>query len=125
MVHRHLPQQQLPHRRHLHPPRAQPHQPIVRQRLQRHQLAGEGGDDGAFGALRKLEGRLAPAFVLMAREAGSQAELKLLKTWADANGAKFVVVDRQEGFVKISRQAPAQAAATAAASKNQKMQRAY
>ena len=80
---------------------------------------------GAFGALRKLEGRLAPAFVLMAREAGSQAELKLLKTWADANGAKFVILDSQGGFVKISRQAPAQAAATAAASKNQKMQRAY
>ncbi|MCB1685245.1 MAG: hypothetical protein KDI31_12190, partial [Pseudomonadales bacterium] len=59
---------------------------------------------GAFGALRRLEGHLASSFVMLARDAGQAADLKLLKSWADANEAKFVLVDRQEGFVKISRQ---------------------
>lgn len=79
---------------------------------------------GALGALRRLEGRLASSFVLLARDAGQAAELKLLKSWAEANDAKFVLVDRQEGFVKISRQATLQVNAPAAPV-NPKMKRAY
>jgi hypothetical protein len=58
---------------------------------------------GAVGALHRLGGRLAPDCTILARKVTRSDDLKQLNAWAKANDAAFVIVDRQEGFVKISR----------------------
>lgn len=79
---------------------------------------------GALGALCRLGDRLGRDFVLLARDVSHPADLKELKRWADANAAKIVLVDRQEGFVKISRQTAAQNPDDASP-QNPRMKRAY
>lgn len=57
---------------------------------------------GVLGALARLENRLADDCTVLARGVTRADDLKRLNQWAQANGAACVVVDRQEGFVKLS-----------------------
>jgi hypothetical protein len=61
---------------------------------------------GALGTLARLGDRLAPRFTLLTRGLTSSSDLKQLDTWARTNDATCVVIDRQEGFVKIARRPP-------------------
>jgi hypothetical protein len=58
---------------------------------------------GVVGALQRLGGRLAPQFTVLARKVSRAEDLRRLNEWAVSHGAACVVVDRQEGFVKIAR----------------------
>jgi hypothetical protein len=63
--------------------------------------------EGVIGAVNRLGDRLAPDFTILARKISKTDDLKQLGDWANVNGAACVVVDRQEGFVKITRHPPA------------------
>lgn len=58
---------------------------------------------GIIGALNRLDGRLGTEFTVLARGVSRGDDLRELKTWAELQRASCVVVDRQEGFVKLSR----------------------
>lgn len=58
---------------------------------------------GIIGALQRLGDRLAPQFTVLARKISKAEDLKALNAWAKCHQAGCVVVDRQEGFVKIAR----------------------
>jgi hypothetical protein len=58
---------------------------------------------GIIGAVQRLHTRLAPDFTLLARKVTRAEDLKQLHLWAKSHDAACVVVDRQEGFVKVSR----------------------
>lgn len=58
---------------------------------------------GVIGTLQRVGGRLAPAFCVLARGVNRAEELRHLALWAKTHDAACVVVDRQAGFVKISR----------------------
>lgn len=60
---------------------------------------------GIIGAVNRLPSRLAPDFTLLARKVTRADDLKALHLWAKTHDAACVVVDRQEGFVKVSRRA--------------------
>lgn len=62
---------------------------------------------GAVGALNRLGDRLAADCTILARRVTRSEDLKQLNAWARANQASFVIVDRREGFVKISRRSAA------------------
>ena len=65
---------------------------------------------GILGTLTRLEGRLAPDCTILARKVSRAEDLRHLSLWAKTRDAACVVVDRQEGFVKLSlRSAQAQA----------------
>ncbi|MFW6094035.1 MAG: hypothetical protein ACODAC_08685 [Pseudomonadota bacterium] len=64
---------------------------------------------GIIGALARLDSRLAAEFVILARNVTRAEDLRRIQHWAERRDASCVVVDRQEGFVKISRRAPDQA----------------
>lgn len=57
---------------------------------------------GIIGTLQRVGNRLAPHFTVLARGVTRAEDLKLLAAWAKGRGAACVVVDRQEGFVKIA-----------------------
>ncbi len=57
---------------------------------------------GIIGALARLGTRLAPDCTLLARRVVRSEDLKHLNDWARSHGASCVLVDRQEGFVKLS-----------------------
>lgn len=60
---------------------------------------------GIIGALARLDGRLAPDCTILARQVSRPDDLKRLNVWAKDHGASCVMVDRQEGFVKVSMRA--------------------
>ena len=63
---------------------------------------------GVLGALQRLNNKLDDGFVVLARGISQQADLRFLSSWASANNAKFVLFDKQEGMIKITRKAAAQ-----------------
>lgn len=69
---------------------------------------------GVVGTVSRLAGRLAPEFTVIARRVSGADEMKTLNLWARSHGASFVIVDRQAGFVKLSRRRGERAAAPAA-----------
>lgn len=58
--------------------------------------------NGVIGALGRLDGRLAPDCTILARNVTRADDLKRIALWAKSHGASSVVVDRHEGFVKVS-----------------------
>jgi hypothetical protein len=66
---------------------------------------------GVIGALQRLGGRLADDFTVLARRVSRAEDLKQIHLWAKSQDAACVVVDRQAGFVKITRQRGAAGAA--------------
>jgi hypothetical protein len=59
---------------------------------------------GILGAIGRLEGRLDPHFTVLARNVKEPIALKALHGWASTHEAKFALIDKQEGFVKLTRQ---------------------
>jgi hypothetical protein len=59
---------------------------------------------GVIGALQRLGGRLASDFTVLARRVNRAEDLKHLHLWAKSQDAACVVVDREAGFIKITRQ---------------------
>ncbi len=57
---------------------------------------------GIIGALARLDTRLAADCTILARRVVRTEDLTHLNAWAVSRGASFVVVDRQQGFVKLS-----------------------
>jgi hypothetical protein len=62
---------------------------------------------GVVGTLHRLGDRLADDFTVLARRISGAEDLRTINAWAKQHGAACVVVDRQQGFVKISRRPPA------------------
>ena len=62
---------------------------------------------GVVGTLKRLGNRLDPGFTVLARNVKEGAVLRMLNTWAGSNDAKFALIDKQEGFIKLTRQAAA------------------
>ncbi|MEZ5557580.1 MAG: class I SAM-dependent methyltransferase [Pseudomonadales bacterium] len=60
---------------------------------------------GAVGALEMLTDHLAPNCTVLARRVTSKDDLAYLKDWAGRHGAALVMVDKREGFIKLSRRA--------------------
>jgi hypothetical protein len=58
---------------------------------------------GIIGTLKCMEGRLDERFTMLARNVKENADLRTLNGWAKSHQAKFVVIDKQEGFVKLMR----------------------
>lgn len=65
---------------------------------------------GAIGTLKRLEGHFDRNFVVLARNLSGANELRTLAAWAKRRRASCVLVDKAQGFVKISSAAPAQEA---------------
>ena len=70
-------------------------------------LAISDGDDatprGTVGLLGKLNGRLDSDGVLLARHIRSSKTHKLMNRWAEKNGYRCVLVDKRDGFYKVSK----------------------
>jgi hypothetical protein len=64
---------------------------------------------GILGTLARLDGRLAPDCTILARKVSRAEDLKQLNLWAKSHDASCVIVDRQEGFVKVSMRPAGQA----------------
>jgi hypothetical protein len=62
---------------------------------------------GVVGAVQRLEERLDDYFTILARNVKETAVLRSLNDWAKRRDAKFAVIDKQEGFVKLTRQVDA------------------
>lgn len=69
---------------------------------------------GVVGSVTRLAPRLAAEFTVLARRVNAAEDLKALNLWAKSQGASFVIVDRQAGFVKLSRRAAESAGMEAA-----------
>ncbi len=65
---------------------------------------------GVMGAIKRLGSRLEPKFTVLARNVKEGAVLRSLNAWAGSNDAKFALIDKQEGFIKLARLAAAPAA---------------
>jgi hypothetical protein len=59
---------------------------------------------GMIGTLKSVEGRLDNRFTMLARNVKEMADLRALNDWAKTHDAKFVLIDKQAGFVKLMRQ---------------------
>lgn len=59
--------------------------------------------NGMVGALNRLQGRLADEFTVLGRRVIRPEDLKQVHLWAKTHDARCVVVDREEGFVKVTR----------------------
>ena len=64
---------------------------------------------GILGTLARLDGRLADDCTILARQVSRADDLRRLNLWAKTHDASCVIVDRQEGFVKVSRRNAGQA----------------
>ena len=62
---------------------------------------------GVVGCVKKLGERFDSRFTLLARNVKDANVLRELNAWAKANKAKFALIDKQEGFIKLSRNAEA------------------
>ena len=60
---------------------------------------------GLIGTLQRMGTRLAPGSTVLARRVGAADDVRTVQAWAKAHDAACVVVDRQQGFVKLSRRA--------------------
>jgi hypothetical protein len=60
---------------------------------------------GVVGALRRLGDRFDSRFTLLARNVKDNTLLRELNAWAKANRATFALIDKHEGFIKLSRNA--------------------
>ena len=65
---------------------------------------------GILGTLARMEGRLDDRFTVLARNVKETTDLQALNQWAKSRDAKFALIDRQQGFVKLTRQLAAPAA---------------
>ncbi|MEM8767423.1 MAG: hypothetical protein AAGE43_08275 [Pseudomonadota bacterium] len=59
---------------------------------------------GVVGIVERLSERLHPAFTILARNVKEASVLKRLKLWASEHEAKIALIDKQAGFVKLTRQ---------------------
>lgn len=59
---------------------------------------------GVIGAVERLAPRLDERFTILARNVKETPVLKELSDWAKGQNAKFALIDKQEGFIKLSRQ---------------------
>jgi hypothetical protein len=64
---------------------------------------------GILGTLTRLDGRLALDCTILARKVSRMEDLRELNLWAKSHDAACVIVDRQEGFVKVSLRSSAHA----------------
>ncbi|MEQ8483853.1 MAG: hypothetical protein RIB46_05785 [Pseudomonadales bacterium] len=60
---------------------------------------------GVIGALERIGSRLAPSSTVLARHVSRADDVRAVQAWAKAHDAACVVVDRQQGFIKLSRRA--------------------
>jgi hypothetical protein len=60
---------------------------------------------GVVGAVRRLGGRLDSRFTLLARNVKDTTVLRELNGWAKENGATLALIDKQAGFIKLTRNA--------------------
>lgn len=60
---------------------------------------------GVVGALKRLEDRLDEPFTVLARNVKDASVLRGLNGWAKEHEATFALIDKQEGFIKLTRQA--------------------
>lgn len=65
---------------------------------------------GVVGCVERLGERFDSRFTLLARNVKDAGALRQLNTWAKAHDAKFALIDKQEGFIKLSRNAQSTAA---------------
>lgn len=61
---------------------------------------------GLIGALERLGERMAEDGVILARQVTRAQDLQQVTAWAKAHGASCVVIDKAEGFLKITRSRP-------------------
>jgi hypothetical protein len=66
---------------------------------------------GVVGCVDRLSERFDSRFTLLARNVKDAGALRQLNAWAKANDAKFALIDKQEGFIKLSRNAQPSVAA--------------
>ncbi|TNF90434.1 MAG: hypothetical protein EP301_01125 [Gammaproteobacteria bacterium] len=66
---------------------------------------------GVVGCLERLGDRFDARFTLLARNVKDASVLRELNTWAKTHDAKFALIDKQEGFIKLSRNAESGVAA--------------
>jgi len=59
---------------------------------------------GVIGVVERLAPRLDHRFTILARNVREAPVLRSLNTWAKSQNAKFALIDKQEGFIKLSRQ---------------------
>ena len=60
---------------------------------------------GVIGCVQRLGDRFDSRFTLLAKNVKDASVLRELNAWAKAHNAKFALIDKQEGFIKISRNA--------------------
>jgi hypothetical protein len=60
---------------------------------------------GVVGCVERLSERFDSRFTLLARNVKDANVLRRLNGWAKENDAKFALIDKQEGFIKLSRNA--------------------
>jgi hypothetical protein len=60
---------------------------------------------GVVGCVQRLGDRFDSRFTLLARNVKDASVLRELNAWAKTHKAKFALIDKQEGFIKISRNA--------------------
>jgi hypothetical protein len=60
---------------------------------------------GVVGAVRRLGERLDSRFTVLGRNVRDAAVLRELNGWAKENGATLALIDKQEGFIKLTRNA--------------------
>lgn len=60
---------------------------------------------GVVGCVQRLGERFDSRFTLLAKNVKEASVLRELNTWAKSHDAKFALIDKQEGFIKISRNA--------------------
>ncbi len=60
---------------------------------------------GVIGCIQRLGDRFDARFTLLARNVKEASVLRELNAWAKTHSAKFALIDKQEGFIKISRNA--------------------
>jgi hypothetical protein len=60
---------------------------------------------GVVGCVERLGDRFDTRFTLLARNVKDASVLRELNAWAKAHNAKFALIDKQEGFIKLSRNA--------------------
>ncbi len=60
---------------------------------------------GVVGCVQQLGEHFDSRFTVLARNVKEAGALRQLNTWAKAKDAKFALIDKQEGFIKLSRNA--------------------
>lgn len=61
--------------------------------------------EGVMGAVRQLDALLTEPFTLLARNVRDVAALRSLSAWAKEHETAFALIDKQAGFIKLSRRA--------------------